>query len=245
MRKLLIALFALACVAGARAEDAPKSAYDITTEFVYTSEYFFRGVKNQDSALQPAVYLTAGAFSANIWSSQALEKRSASWAQGNEVDFNAAYAMPMGKYALNLGGTYYMYPSARASMNEPDYTYELFAGVSGPVGPLTGNATYFHDFKLDSNTFQLGIGYSMALPSDTGSFDLGFYYGATDINDGNGGLPGDGGIKYQYYGIDASVTYKLTPKAALKVGVHWTDTSGDQPSPSDNVWFSVGVTAGL
>lgn len=245
MRKLLTALFTLACAAGAIAEDAPKSSYSITTDFSFFSEYFFRGVKNQSAALQPSASLTAGSFSAGIWTSQAVEARSASWAQGNEIDFWGAYAVPMGKYSLNLGGTYYLYPSARESLGEPDATWEGSVGVSGPLGPLTGSATYFHDFVLDSNTVELKIGYSMALPQEKGSFDLGFYYGMTDISDGNGDIAGDGGVKYDYYGINATLTYKLTTSAALKLGVYWTDVSDDIPSQDDNVFFSIGVTTGL
>lgn len=244
MRKALFAALAFVGAASLLRAEEPKSSYSITTDFTYTTRYFFRGVKNQDSAFQPSVTFAEGPVSLGIWTSQALDNKTTSWAQGKEYDFFGGYTWALNeKYSLTAGGTYYYYPSARPSLSEPKKTYEANLGVAGPVGPLTGKVTMFHDFKLDANTFQLDLGYSV--PISNGSFDVGAYYGYDDINDGDGDLPGSTGYTYKYYGVDASVSVKLSDKATLKLGGHWTDTKGDVPSPDKNLWVTIGITVVL
>jgi uncharacterized protein (TIGR02001 family) len=240
MRKTLFAAFALLAAAGLSAEEA-KSSYSVTADFTYTTRYFFRGVKNQDAALQPSITFAQGAFSAGIWSSQALSDKSAQWAQGKEYDFFAGYAFALENNAsVTLGGTYYYYPSARPSLSEAKKSYEASIAFAAPVGPLTGKLSAFHDFKFDSNTLQADLGYSV--PISNGSFDVGVYYGYNDIGDGDADLPGGAGYTYKYYGADASVSVKLSDKATIKLGGHWTDTSGDLASPDKNLWVTLGVT---
>lgn len=242
MKRTVLLTAALALGLNLQADEA-KSDYNITTDFTYTTQYFFRGVKNQEQALQPSITLTEGAWTTGVWASEALNKKTQSWAQGREIDFFGSYAYAINeKYSLTAGGTYYYYMSARPSLSEPKYTYELNLALSGPVGPLTGKVTAFHDFKLDSNTFQLDLGYSVPLDSEKGSIDFGGYYGTTDIGDFDGGLPGTGGYDYRYFGADISVSYKVCANATAKLGVHWTDVDG-LPTPDDNVWVSLGVTS--
>jgi len=240
MRKTLLAALALIAAAGLSAEEA-KSSYSITSDVTYTTRYFFRGVKNQDSALQPSITYTQGAFSGGIWTSQALGNKDTSWAQGKEYDFVGGYTFSLeNNTSVTLGGTYYYYPSARPSLSEPKKTYEGSIALAAPVGPLSGKLTFFHDFKYDSNTLQADLGYSV--PMSSGSFDVGAYFGYNDIGDGDADLPGTSGYTYKYYGLDASIGVKLSDKATAKLGVHWTDTRGDIASPDKNVWVTLGVT---
>lgn len=244
MKKILALLAAFIAAAGLRAEDdsTPTSSYSITTDFVYASEYIFRGIEQQDAALQPAVTFTKDTWSLGVWSSQALSNKTLAWSQGSEVDVWGTYGIPAGKATFTLGGTAYLYPSARPSFGEPDSTWELSAGVSGPVGPLSGSATYFHDFELDANTFQFNLAYSM--PIGAGSVDFSGYYGLNDIADGNGDLAGESGIDYKYFGAGVAFTYKLTGVTALKLSVNYVDVD-DLPGAPSNLWASVGFTAGL
>lgn len=233
MRKLLISAAALLATLGLRAQE-PASSYTITTDFTYVSEYIFRGVKQQDSAFQPSIAIAAGSFAGGIWTSQALEKRSASWAQGNEIDLFGTYSFKIAEnYTLAIGGTYYLYPSARASLGELDETLESSIGISGPLGPLTGYGTYFHDFDLDSDTFEFGLSYAGSF-NDRSGYEVGGSYGLASY---------DAGGDYDYYSFKAVVTYKLTPSASLKVGAYWADT--DLTGLDSNTWISVGVTTGL
>jgi hypothetical protein len=233
MRKLLITATALIAVLGLRAQD-PQSSYSITTDFTYVSEYLFRGVKQQNNSFQPSVSVSAGNFSGGLWTAQAIDQRSASWAQGNEIDLFASYSFAVSeKYSLAVGGTAYLYPSARPSQGELDETFETSLGISGPVGPLSVSATYFHDFDLDSDTIELGLGYGGTI-SDKSSYEVGLTYGMARY---------DAGGDYDYYAAKFTVSYQLTPSASLTIGAYWSDT--DITGLKSNTWFSVGVSTGL
>lgn len=243
MKKTLLASFALLAAAGLRAEET-KSSYSITTDFFYASEYIFRGIEQQDQAFQPAVTFTKDTLSLGVWTSQALTNKSLVWAQGSEIDLWGTYGLPAGPATITLGGTYYWYPSARPSFSEPGHTFELSAGVSAPLGPLTGSATYFHDFVLEANTLQLGLAYSIPIEKDRSSFDLAATYGFNDIGDGDGGLPGTTGFDYRYYALSATFSSKLTAAATLKAGLTYTGVSRIPGAPK-NLIFTVGLSAGL
>lgn len=245
MKKTLLAALVLTLASAGLPAEESKSSYSLTADFVYASEYAFRGIEQQDAAFQPAVTFTSGSFALGMWTSQALTNRSVNWAQGGEIDFWGTYGIKLSdRYTAVLGGTYYLYPSARPWLSEVDQTYELSVGLTGPVGPLTGSATSFHDFVMESNTFQFGLAYSIPLPSEKGSCDLGAAYGFNDIGDGDGGLPGAGGFDYRYYAVSASIAYKLTAAATLKTGLTYTGVGGIPGAPK-NLILTVGVAAGL
>lgn len=223
-----------------------KSSYSISTDFTFATEYIFRGIEQQDRAFQPSITLAYDALTLGIWSSQALNHKRESWAQGSEIDFTAAYAIPVTKdTTLTFGGTYYYYPSARPSLGEPDGTYEPSVGISGPLGPLAASATYYHDFVLRANTVLFTVAHGFALAGDKGSFDVSAFYGSNDITDGNGDLPGTGGVDYRFFGADAVLSYKASATTTAKVGAHYVDVSRLAGAPGANIWFSVGVTVGL
>jgi uncharacterized protein (TIGR02001 family) len=245
MKHTLLAALALTLAsAGLRAEE-PKSSYSLTTDFFFVSEYIFRGIEQQDAAFQPAVTFTKDTLSLGVWTSQALTNKSLVWAQGSEIDLWGTYGFKLtDALTATVGGTAYLYPSARPSLSEPDETYELSLGVSAPLGPLTGSATYFKDFVLESNTFQFGVAYSIPLPEGKGSFDLAATYAFNDIGDGDGDLPGTAGYDYRYYALSGTFAYKLTAAATLKLGATYTGVNRIPGAPK-NLVFTVGVSAGL
>jgi uncharacterized protein (TIGR02001 family) len=245
MKSKLSVLLALLLSAGALRAEEPKSSYAITADFAYVSEYIFRGIEQQDGALQPAVTFTKDTLSLGVWSSQGIANRSVNWAQANEIDLWFGYGIAFDKATVSVGGTAYLYPSARASLGEPDNTWELSLGVSGPLGPLTGSATYFHDFVLDADTFEFKTSYSIALPDDRGTVDFGAFYCFNDIGDVNGNHAGAHTIDYQYFGASAAFTYKLTATTALKASINYVDVNDVPGAPGANLWFSLGLTAGL
>lgn len=231
MRKLLFAALAIIACSGSRAEDS-QSSYNTTADFTFTTQYFFRGVKNQDAAFQPSVTYNKGAFSAGVWSSQALRQRSEQWANGREYDAFANYSISITeKYSVTLGGTYYAYPSARPSFDEPRDSYEASLAVEAPIGPLNSKFSVFRDFALKANTVQADIGY--ALDIHEAAIEFGAYCGQSRIADSNGSLPGNDRFDYEYVGVDVTVSKSLSKHTTVKIGGHWTDTSGDQPSPSN------------
>lgn len=245
MKKILPAVLALAGATTALRAEEPASSWSITADFVCVSEYVFRGIEQQDAAFQPAVTFAKDSLSLGVWTSQALSNRTANWAQGNEVDLWGTYGFKLGESATaTVGATYYLYPSARPSFSEPDDTFELSLGLSAPLGPLTGTATYFKDFVLESNTFQFGLACSVPLPDGKASLDLAGVYAFNDIGDADGDLPGTAGYDYRYYAVSATFGYKLTPAATLKLGATCTGVDRLSGAPR-NLVISVGLTAGL
>lgn len=232
MKKLL--LTTLVFVAASLSADEAKSSYSISTDFTFVSEYIFRGVKQQSASFQPSVTITSGGFTAGVWTAQALEDRAATWADGNEIDIFASYEMAItDAYAFTVGATSYQYPHARPLLGELDSTFELSAGISGPLGPLSGSLTYFRDFDLDANVYELGLSYGADV-NDKTSYEVGGSYGIARY---------DAGGDYDYYALKATVSYKLSEKTALTVGAYWSDT--DITGLKSNTWFSVGFSADL
>jgi len=245
MKSKLSVLLALLLSATALRAEEPKSTYSITADFIYVTEYIFRGIEQQDGALQPAVTFTQDTLSLGVWSSQGIANQSVNWAQANEIDLWFTYGIAFDKATVSVGGTAYLYPSARPSFGEPDSTWELSLGVSGPLGPLTGSATYFHDFVLDADTFEFKAAYSIALADGKGSVDFGGFYCLNDLGDANGDIAGEPGLDYQYFGATTAITYKLTRTTALKASVNYVDTDDVPGAPGANLWFAIGFTAGL
>lgn len=243
-RSTLLLALALALGGNLRAAE-PKSSYSITADVSYVSEYIFRGIEQQDAALQPAVTFTRDTLALGLWSSQGLAHQGANWAQANEIDLWFTYGVAFDKATLTAGGTAYLYPSARPSLGEPDRTWELSLGVAGPLGPLTGSATYFHDFVLDADTLEFRAAYSIALPDGRGSVDFGAFYCFNDLGDANGDLAGEPKLDYRYFGASAALTRKLTATTALKISINYVDVAGVPGAPGANLWFAIGFTAGL
>lgn len=242
--KLSVFLALLLSAAAVRAGES-KSSYSITADFAYASEYIFRGLEQQDGALQPAVTFTKDTLSLGVWSSQGLAHQGANWAQASEIDLWFTYGVAFDQATVTAGGTAYLYPSARPSLGEPDRTWELSLGVSGPLGPLSGSATYFHDFVLDANTLEFRAAYSIALADGKGSVDFGAFYALNDLGDANGDLAGEPKLDYRYFGASAALTYKLTATTALKASVNYVDVRDVPGAPGANLWFALGFTAGL
>lgn len=244
MKKLLFVALTLAASLGLRAEEA-KSSYSITSDFTYTTRYFFRGVQQQEGAFQPSVTFAQGPFSLGVWTSFAADNHTAAWSQGKEYDIVGSYSLNLAEGVTGtVGGTYYYYPSARPSLSEPKDTYESVLALAATQGAFTGKVSYFHDFVYKSNTFQFDLGYSKSIADGGAQFDAGVYYGLNDIGDGDGDLPGSGGYDYSYYGLDASISGKISDNATLKIGGHWTNVS-KLAQPKTNVWLTVGVTVAL
>lgn len=215
----------------------------VTVDIAYVSEYVFRGIEQQDAAWQPAITYTHETLSLGVWSSQALTHRTESWAAGNEIDVWGTYGIALDDATtLTLGGTAYLYGSARSHLAEPDLTWELSLGVSRAFGPVTVSATWFHDFKLKSDTLCVAVTRSHALPGGWGTLEYGAYVAANDIGDADGSLPGSAGFSYRYYGADFSWKRPLTAALQAKAGLHYVGVAG-LPGAPDNLWFHVGLAA--
>lgn len=109
--KFQLKLMILAGVLSASAAPAlAGSAYTVTADFPYVTNYVFRGVEYARHSVQPSVTLAKGGFSAGVWSNQPIIDLTA-----DEVDFFAGYDFGLSKdWKINVGATLYWYPVSGA-----------------------------------------------------------------------------------------------------------------------------------
>lgn len=236
MKKTLLATVALLSATGLFAQEdaASTPSYSVTADVTFVSKYVFRGFWQQDNSLQPSLEFSAGGFTAGVWAAQAMKDRTAAWSKGTEIDVYGGYefALP-NDFALTVGLTSYNYPKHRPSLGEVDNTLEGSIGLSGKAGPVSLGATYFHDWDLDSDTFELGVSFGNEI-NDTVSYEAGGAYGFVKY---------DAGGDYDYYSLGLTFSFKLNDTFTLSTGVHWSDN--DVAGIGSNTWFSVGVSAGF
>ncbi|WP_017666363.1 TorF family putative porin [Porphyrobacter sp. AAP82] len=121
-------------------EDTP--AITITGSATLASDYRFRGVSQSDEgmAIQGGFTINheSGAY-IGTWGSNL-----AGWGtfggSSMELDIYAGYKIPVGEGTLDLGGTWYMYPSG-ADITDFVEFYAKLGGTVGPVG-LTATVAY-------------------------------------------------------------------------------------------------------
>lgn len=121
-------------------EDTP--AITITGSATLASDYRFRGVSQSDEgmAIQGGFTINheSGAY-IGTWGSNL-----AGWGtfggSSMELDIYAGYKLPVGEGTLDLGGTWFMYPSG-ADITDFVEFYAKLGGTVGPVG-LTATVAY-------------------------------------------------------------------------------------------------------
>ncbi|WP_438482041.1 TorF family putative porin [Oleiharenicola lentus] len=227
MKKTALILAALVAGASLSAQDAAAPSYSVTVDFPYASKYVFRGVQYAEGSIQPSVKLTTGSFYAGVWTNQPITSNI-----DNEVDFFAGYGFKLSDtFSLDVGATAYYYPELDDSTGLDNATYEGYVGLNGTFGAFTTGLYAYNDFTLESFTVQGTVGYSVAL-SDKASFNL---LGTI------GKVYPDSGDDYTYYGVGATVPYKLTDSATLTGGVQYA-THDIDGLEDGHLWFTVGLT---
>jgi len=233
MKKVSLLLAALVTGATLSAQDpapAPAAAapsYSVTVDFPYASKYVFRGVQYAEDSFQPSVKLTSGSFYLGLWTNQPITSNI-----DNEIDVYGGYGFKLSDtWSLDVGATLYYYPELDDSTGLDNTTFEGYVGVTGTFGSFTTGLYAFQDFTLENFTIQATVGYSVPL-SDKASFSL---LGTI------GNVSPDAGDDYTYYGIGATVPYKLSDTATFTVGVQYATHDIDGLDDS-HFWGTVGVT---
>ncbi|MEN9402353.1 MAG: hypothetical protein RL091_1056 [Verrucomicrobiota bacterium] len=225
MKKITLLLAALITGASLTAADAPASSYSVTADFPYTTKYVFRGVELAKGAFQPSIKLTSGDFYAGIWSSLPVNKN-----YELEIDYYAGYGfkLPNG-WSLDVGTTLYSYPGLNGGGDKT--TFEPYVGLNGSFGAVSSATYAYYDFTLDVMTLQETLGYSVPLDDKT-SLNLSATVGRVEPDSGSG---------YTYYGVGATIPYKLSDKSTITVGVQYADhnISGLEGS---HFWGTLGYT---
>jgi uncharacterized protein (TIGR02001 family) len=245
MKKIALLLAAMAPASVLSAAD-PTPGYTVTTDFSYTSDYVFRGIKSAGNSFQPSVEVAVGDFNAGLWSNQPITKN-----ENNEIDLYAGYRWNVNsRFSVEGAATYYWYPEARSSLGQTADTYEVSVGTSYDMAPLTPSLFYYHDFTLKSDTLQASIGHKMPLGSvSAATFETSVFAGSVRMKDATPDAAGPAiNESYSYYGIDVSIPYKLSANATFTVAGHHVRNQNLAPGagvPKDKTWFTAGVTIGF
>jgi len=260
MKKTALIVAALAVAGVSYAADnvnvTTKPSYSVTSDFSYTSEYVFRGVKNSNAAFQGSVEVGQDDFRVGVWTSQPINaKQNVTQKYINETDFYAGYKVKVARdLTVDFVGTYYYYPEATGAVTRHSYelgvggTYDLGGANPGLTGITTSLYAYY-DFRLHQQTEQASVGYSIPLKDYGTSLDFSAFVGTVAAKDFS---PDDNTVSsvhqsYNYYGIGVNVPYKLAENAQVHVGASYSanDKYLTGFRPKQDVAFSAGITLGF
>ncbi|WDA39674.1 TorF family putative porin [Erythrobacter sp. BLCC-B19] len=228
-----IAPIDLATANGQEEEETP--AITVSGSATLTSDYRFRGVSQSDEgmAVQGGFTLShSSGFYVGTWGSNL-----AGWGTfggaNMELDIYAGYKLPVGEGTLDLGGTWFMYPSG-ADTTDFVELYAKLSGTAGPIG-LTATVAYAPSQEALGNAFPVGR------PPNPGDKEDNLYlagdavYAIADspitlkahigYSDGNPGL-GPNGTSIAPTGtyLDWSLGADIVPISGLTLSVAYVDT---------------------
>jgi len=214
-------------------EDTP--AITISGSATIASDYRFRGVSQSDEgfAVQGGFTISheSGLY-VGTWGSNL-----AGWGTfggaNMELDVYGGYKLPVGEGTLDVGLTWYMYPSGASNTDFAEF-YAKLGGTIGPVG-LTATVAYAPSQEALGNWFPVGA------PADPGDKEDNLYlagdatYGIPDVpvtlkahigySDGNPGL-GPNGTSVAPTGtyFDWSLGIDVVPIEHLTLSAAYVDT---------------------
>lgn len=202
----------------------------VTAEFGYASRYVFRGVERAGSSAQASVEYAANGFRGSVWTNQPLRS-----ADSGEIDLTAAYGRQVSeKLNIELAFTAYNFPGVPAGATE----HSLEAGLTAtfaPVNGVTPSVSVQHDFRLDADTAQASLAYSVALTQLGTYLELSAFAGWSD--------------GYGYFGGEAHIPYRVGAHTTVIAGIHATTTVGQGRTLAvpgrfarSNLWLTLGVS---
>lgn len=241
-----LVVFVFALLAGAARVAAQDSGEPkVTADFGYASRYVFRGVERAGSSAQAAVEYAAKGFRGSVWANQPLRSR-----QGSEIDLTAAYGRQVSeKLNVELALTAYNFTSEPAGATEHSVEAALTATFA-PVNGVTPSVSLQHDFRLEADTAQASLAYSVALTRLGTFLELSAFAGWSDARnatpDAASSRASDG---YGYFGGEAHIPYRVGAHTTVIAGLHATTTVGQGralASPGrfarSNLWLTLGVS---
>lgn len=239
-----LAVFAL--LAGAARVAAQDSGEPkVTADFGYASRYVFRGVERAGSSAQASIEYAERGFRGSVWTNQPFRS-----GDNGEIDLTAAYGRQVGeKLNVEFAFTAYNFTSVPVGATEHSVEAALTATFA-PAGGFTPSVSLQHDFRLESDSVQASLAYSVAL-TQLGTFlELSAFVGWSDASnarpDAAGPRMSDG---YGYFGGEAHIPYRIGAHTTVIAGVHATTTVNQGlafAAPSrfarSNLWLTLGVS---
>lgn len=219
----------------AMGQEEAASPITVSGSATLASDYRFRGVSQTDEgmAIQGGFTIShESGFYVGTWGSNL-----AGWGTfggaNMELDIYAGYKLPVGQGTLDIGGTWFMYPSGA---DTTDFV-EFYAKLGGGVGPvsLTATVAYAPQQEALGNVFPVGR------PANPGDKEDNLYlaadavYGIADTpvslkahlgySDGNPGL-GPNGTSIAPTGtyFDWLLGIDVVPVSGLTLSVAYVDT---------------------
>lgn len=223
MRKIIktaLVAAALTAAPAAYAQDAEETSdITITGNVALTSQYRLRGISqsDEDIALQGGITVAhSSGFYVGTWGSN-LAGFGTFGGSNVEIDAIAGYSTTVGGATLDGGLIWYFYPGTSGH----DYG-ELYASVSGPLGPLKAKLGANYAWK-DSTSLggdNLWVYTDWAFPIEGTPITLKAHAGYTT---GDAFLAGPDGDYFDYSaGVD--LTYKNLTLNVSYVGTSFDDT---------------------
>jgi uncharacterized protein (TIGR02001 family) len=232
-----------------------KPSYSVTTDFTYTSEYVFRGIKNSNAAFQGSIEIGQDDARLGVWTSQPFNsKQDVDRKYTNEIDVYAGYKLKLSRdLTADFVGTYYYYPEATGGSTH--HSYELgvggiynLGGMSPAFKGVSTSLYYYYDFRLKAQTVQASLGYSLALTDWGTSIDFKVFAGQVTSHDYTPDVDDSSTREsWSYYGIGVNIPYKLAENAQVHVGasVSQNDKFFRDFRPRQNASVNAGVTIGF
>ena len=237
---LLLALLLAGSVGAQGGDDATVEA-----DFGVASRRVFRGIERAGSSAQASVEIARDEFRAGISASQPFAADA-----GGEMTLSAAYRWKTdGQLSFEVSAAHYWFAAG-----SPDRTrFSNEGGLTANLPPIQGFApsvSYFHDFRLESDTWQAAVAHSFPLTSLGAFLDCNVFAGTASGRNWRPDSPGPARHDdYAWWGAEAHVPYRVGPHATVIAGLHFTHASNWSPingpfgrSAGTNLWVTLGVS---
>ncbi len=239
-------LFFCAFLAGAMRLAAQDSGEPrLTVDFGYASRSVFRGIERAGSSAQASMEYAVNGFRGSVWANQPLRR-----GQMGEVDLTGAYARQVGeKINVELALTAYHFTDTPAGATK----HSLEAGLTATwasVSGFTPSVSLQHNFRLEAESAQASLAYSVPLTKLGAFLELSAFAGCVDARnvrpDAAGPRVRD---SYGYLGGEAQIPYRVSAHTTVIAGLHATTTSGQGGAfftPGQfgraNLWLTLGLS---
>lgn len=259
MKKLILSLLAVSTASVGFAQDSKLS---MSADLTWTSEYVFRGFRLANGSFQPSLEVGYANAYVGAWANQALDD-----ADTDEIDLYAGYKFVVeGDWSVDLGVTRYTYdvpndpqpaapaPAISSRKGSADTTEAYIGLTGGNFAGFTPSVYVYHDFDLETYTYQASVGYSIPLSTLGTSLDWSASLGyVTNVGQDfifANGFSGKTSFRdFYYYSVGVNVPYKLAENATLTGGVNYaaSESGNELANNRDDgtIYYTLGVTLGF
>jgi len=197
MGRLFSRALMLALSAGAFSAPAALAEGEFSANVAFTTDYVWRGVSQTDGA--PTVSGGLDWVSDDFYVGGWMSGVDFGDGTSTELDIYAGFTPTVGRFDLDLGAIYYIYPDAP---DDPEQNFvELYAGASTVLGPVELGASYAYSPEFYGETGAAGYSQVTAGVSLSENFGLDGAVGFSDFYD-------NGNDSYADYSIGVTTSFR-------------------------------------